>query len=89
MVKYLRNTPIQFDINANLIIQDRYWVGLSYRTGDGIVGMLEFQITKQFRVGYAYDQPLTLLRRYTAGSHELFLRYEFGYGLKAMSPRYF
>jgi len=89
LVKYLQYSPTQVDVNANLIIRDKFWVGASYRSGDALVGLLEFQINQQFRLGYSYDYPLTDLRQFTSGSHEIMLRYEFGYSVKALSPRYF
>ena len=89
LVKYLRNSPVEADINANLIIKDAFWIGASYRTGDAVVGMLEYQINPQFRIGYAFDYSITELQKYHNGSHEFMLRYEFGYKVKAMSPRYF
>lgn len=89
MVKYLRNSPLQLDINTNLILKDLVWIGLSYRTGDALVGLIEYQINPQFRIGYSYDQTLTELRKFNQGSHEFFIRYEFNYGLKVLSPRYF
>jgi type IX secretion system PorP/SprF family membrane protein len=89
LVKYLKNSPMEADFNANLIFKDAFWIGASYRTGDAIVGMLEYQINPQFRIGYAFDYSITELQKYHNGSHEFMLRYEFGYNIKAMSPRYF
>lgn len=89
LFKYLQNAPEQFDINANLIIKESLWLGASYRTGDAVVGLLEYQITPQLRMGYSYDYSITDLQKYNNGSHEIMLRYEFGYKVKAMSPRYF
>ncbi len=89
LVKFLPNSPVQVDLNANLIIKEAFWIGASYRTGDAMVGMLEFQINPQFRFGYSYDYSITDLKKYNNGSHELMLRYEFGYRVKTMSPRYF
>ncbi|MEM7040380.1 MAG: type IX secretion system membrane protein PorP/SprF, partial [Bacteroidota bacterium] len=89
LFKYLLNSPMELDLNANLIIKESLWLGLSYRTGDAVVGMMEYQITPQLRFGYSYDFAITELQKYNNGSHELMVRYEFGYKLKAMSPRYF
>jgi type IX secretion system PorP/SprF family membrane protein len=90
LLKAVRGAPLELDINANLWIHDVISVGLSYRTGDSIDGLLEFQVSPQFRFGYAYDMTLTNLGRYNSGSHELMLRYEFGYSKsKIISPRYF
>jgi type IX secretion system PorP/SprF family membrane protein len=89
LFKYIPNSPMQLDLNANLIIKESLWIGASFRTRDALVGMLEYQINPQFRLGYAYDYSVTTLQHYNTGSHELMLRYEFGYRVKAMSPRYF
>ncbi len=89
LVKVIPHSPVEVDINANLIIKDQLWIGASYRTGDALVGMLEYQISPQFRLGYSYDYSVTDLQKYNNGSHEFMLRYEFGYRVKTMSPRYF
>lgn len=89
LVKYVANSPLQLDLNAHIILKDFMWAGASYRTGDAVVGLLGFQVSPQLRLGYAYDMSVTEIRRFNSGSHELMLRYEFGYRMKAMSPRYF
>lgn len=90
LVKAVEGAPIQLDVNANLWFGGRVGIGASYRSGDAILGMLELQLTKQFRLGYAYDVTLTRLKKHTTGSHEIMLRYETGYERsKMLSPRYF
>lgn len=90
LVKIVHGSPVQLDLNANLWIHDVVGVGLSYRSGDSIDAMLEFQINPQLRIGYAYDYTLTKLGQYNSGSHELMIRYEFGFDKgKILSPRYF
>ncbi len=89
MAKFVPNSPVQFDLNAHLILKNQVWLGASYRTGDAIVGLIGCQINPQFKIGYSYDAALTPLRKFTSGSHELMVRYEFGYRVKVMSPRYF
>ena len=90
LVKYANGRPLQIDINTNLWIHDVLGIGVSYRTGDAFIGMLEIQATPNLRFGYAYDYTLTSLNRYSSGSHELMLRYEFAKPVtKVISPRYF
>lgn len=89
LMKFIQESPAQFDLNMNLVIRDALWIGASYRTGDAIVALLEYQINPQFRIGYSFDYSLSELRNFNSGSHEFMLRYEFGYKMKAMSPRYF
>lgn len=88
--KYVYGAPMEMDINANLYFHRKFGVGASYRTGDGIVAMVEFQFTNQLKAGYAYDYPFTDLNRYTWGSHELMIGFDFGYKNSAVvSPRVF
>ena len=90
LLKYVPNAPIEFDINANLWFYDIFAVGVSYRTRDSFIGMVEIQATPQLGIGYAYDYTLTPLTRYTSGSHEIMVRYEFGFSrTRIITPRYF
>ena len=90
LFKAVGGAPLQADLNATVWIKDRVAVGAQYRTSADILGLLEVQINPQIRIGYAYDHSVTRLRNYNSGSHEIMLRYEFGFnGSKFLSPRYF
>jgi type IX secretion system PorP/SprF family membrane protein len=89
LVKYQSGTVL-YDFNTNFIfLDDRLWVGASYRVNQAVIGMLEFQINNQLRLGYSYDYTLGEISRYNNGSHEIMLRYEFSYTVKSFNPRYF
>jgi type IX secretion system PorP/SprF family membrane protein len=90
MIKYMPNAPIEADINCNLLYRERIWFGVGYRTGDAFIGMLEYQVNPQMRIGYAYDMTTSRLRNYSSGSHEVMLGIDFGRELvKIKTPRYF
>lgn len=90
LVKAVSGAPVEFDLNANLWIQNILSFGFSYRTGDAYVGMAELQLSRQLRFGYAYDKTFSNLGQLNNGTHELMLRMEFGSGNgKIASPRYF
>ena len=90
LVKYVDGAPIQFDINANLLLNNIIWVGASYRSNDAVALIGEYQLTKKLRLGYSFDYTLSPLRNYSAGSHEFMLGYDFGYKVsKIKTPRYF
>jgi type IX secretion system PorP/SprF family membrane protein len=90
LVKYLPNAPVQVDINFSVLFQETIWTGISYRTGDAILGIVEYQANNRFRVAYAYDLTLSRLRKYNAGSHEIMIGFDFGKDyLKVKTPRYF
>lgn len=90
MVKYVMNAPIQYDVNLNMLISDIIWIGASYRSGDALIALLEYQVDKKLRIGYSYDMTISGLRKHTSGSHEIIIGYDFGINvLKMKTPRYF
>ncbi|MFK7757579.1 MAG: type IX secretion system membrane protein PorP/SprF [Flavobacteriales bacterium] len=91
LLKYENAAPLEADINANFLINKKLWLGLGYRTGDALVGMVEYNFTNRLRAGYAYDFTTTEIRNYSNGSHEIMIAFDFGEDLiiKKTSPRYF
>ena len=90
MIKMVSGAPIEFDLNTNVWLKDILGLGISYRTGDAVLGMAEIQTSPNLRFGYAYDMPFSPLKPYTRGSHEIMIRYEWGSSKsKIKSTRYF
>jgi type IX secretion system PorP/SprF family membrane protein len=90
LCKYTKNAPAEFDFNLNFLFAEKLWVGGSYRTGDAFVGIIEFQLNKNWRLGYSYDFTTSDVRSYSSGSHEIMLGYDFGFDItKIKTPRYF
>lgn len=90
MVKAVSNAPLEFDIDLSGLIKNRLWLGVAYRSSSDISGIVGVQITPQFLVSYSYDYPVTEIRKFTSGSHEIVLSYLFSFkGQKIVSPRYF
>ncbi len=90
LVKSVSGAPLEMDINANLIINDRVWFGLSYRSFDSISALFDLQVNPQLRFGYAYDYTTTDLGQANSGSHEFMLNYRFVFSKsKIVTPRYF
>ncbi len=90
LIKYTWNVPVEVDINLNALLMERLWLGVSYRTGDSFIALIGLNITKQLRLGYAYDFTMTDIKNYSDGTHEITLGYDFGYDiLKMKTPRYF
>lgn len=90
LIKYVHGSPIEGDINGTLWIKDAIGIGVQYRTSADVAGLLEVQASPQIRIGYSYDRSTTRLQNFNSGSHEIMLRYEFGFERgKIISPRYF
>ncbi|MFM2146749.1 MAG: hypothetical protein RL732_1585, partial [Bacteroidota bacterium] len=76
LLKAVEGTPVQADLNCNVWLSDIFGFGVSYRSSDAVLGMLELQAKPQLRIGYAYDYNTSKLVNYNRGTHELMLRYD-------------
>ena len=81
-------TPL-FDLNTHVNFLDRFWAGVSYRSSKSITGLLQFAVIDQLKVAYTYDFDLGDLGRYSNGSHEIMIRYEFKYKVGVVNPLVF
>jgi len=88
LIKANPSSTMQFDLNSNLIIQNRFWLGLSYRHQDAILGIFEVQINEKLKTGYSYDFTLSDIQRYSLGSHEFSLEYIVGRKPSLVNPRF-
>lgn len=98
LMKYVKNAPLELDLNMNVLVSNILWLGASFRTHlsqseekgsifESISGLVALQITPQMQVGYAYDFTTTALN---TDSHEIMLNYIFNLPTnKILTPRYF
>ena len=90
LAKMVNGKPVEWDINAHLLIKEILWVGASFRPVSAVTLLLQLQLTEQLSFGYAYDASLGEISTIEAGSHEFMLNYKFRLSKKgAISPRYF
>jgi type IX secretion system PorP/SprF family membrane protein len=100
LLKYVNNTPIDGDVNFNVIFVEKFTTGLSYRlggrkdtnAGEAISLLLGAQVSDNILLGLSYDASLTELRNYSNGSFEVMLRYTGkgrSTGSEFINPRFF
>jgi type IX secretion system PorP/SprF family membrane protein len=90
LLKAVEGAPLSFDLSANFLFFEKFWLGAMYRHEDAVGALAQYHITDDFTVGYSYDYPLTIMNNFSGGSHEIMLGFEFGSKLKGVrSPRYF
>jgi type IX secretion system PorP/SprF family membrane protein len=88
--KVVTGAPLQVDVSANFLFNEKFTAGLAYRWDAAFSALLGFQVSDGWFIGYAYDMEVTKLANYNSGSHEFFLRYElFKNYDKVISPRFF
>jgi len=78
-VKSVTAIPVHLDLNARVIYQQAYWLGIGYRTQDAVNVMLGLDLNDSFKVSYSYDFNTTDLREYANGSHEFTLGFRWDY----------
>jgi type IX secretion system PorP/SprF family membrane protein len=90
--KIVLGAPLQVDLSANFMLNEKFILGAAYRWDAALSGMAGFQLSNKFLIGIAYDKETTELgsARFNDGSFEVILRYDFittkG---KVKSPRFF
>lgn len=90
LTKVVDGAPLQMDISANFLFDDKFTAGVAYRWSAALSAMVGFQVTDGLLIGYAYDAETTKLANYNSGSHEIFLRFElFKNYDRIISPRFF
>ena len=91
MFKGVAGAPVSIDINANVLMYDRFEVGASYRVDDSVSLLFNFGVTRSFKMGYAYDYTISdFANANTNGSHEIILLYDIDFTKKNLkSPRFF
>ncbi len=78
LMKEVYGAPIQLDVSANVLLAEKIWLGMSYRTTAEVVFMLEYIINRKFTFRYSGDYSLTPINRHAvAGSHEIGLQFDF------------
>jgi type IX secretion system PorP/SprF family membrane protein len=65
----------QMDVNANIIYDDRFWGGISYRFNDAVALLMGVEMFNGLRVGYSFDLVTSAIGYYGFASHELFVSY--------------
>jgi type IX secretion system PorP/SprF family membrane protein len=76
MLKGVHGAPLELDVNVMTWWKEKLGAGVSYRTADALVAMLQFQVKDELQIGYAYDMTMSKFSGTNSGSHELMLRYE-------------
>ena len=78
LVKYVNGSPIQFDLNANILLNETLWLGASYRSLDSFSAVASVYVTNDIQFGYSYDLAHTALSKVQKGSHEIMLQFRMG-----------
>lgn len=90
LFKAVNGAPPSFDLTANFLFYEKFWIGAMYRWQDAVGVLLQYEVNNKVKIGYAYDYTLSDIGNYTIGSHEIMLGIDFFRGVRGdVSPRWF
>lgn len=90
MVKSAFNAPTSLDLSTNILYKEKVEFGVTYRLEDSFGALVNFSITPELKIGYAYDHIVSDLNVTTPSSHEFILLYDIKFSKKVSeSPRFF
>ena len=90
MLKWVNGSPLQVDVSANFLFNNKFTLGASYRWDAAISAMAGFQISEQFFLGVGYDFQTTDIQDHSNGSYEFFLKFDlFNNPERILTPRFF
>ncbi|MEL6535096.1 MAG: type IX secretion system membrane protein PorP/SprF [Bacteroidota bacterium] len=75
LVRAQDGSPLGIDINNSLIIHDKVFFGVGWRSGDAVFATFETQLNDNWRFGYSFDFLTSDIRDFATGSHEFMVSY--------------
>ncbi len=90
MMKSAFGAPTSLDLSSNFLFNQKFEVGATYRLDDSFGAMVNYAITPNLKLGYAYDHIISDLNVTTPSSHEIILLFDLNFPRKvSSSPRFF
>ena len=89
LLKAVPGSPSIADFSLNALFNESFTLGVSNRFDESFSGLVGFQLSQTFFLGYAYDYNTSIGNNYTGGTHEIMLRFELQKVTKILSPRFF
>jgi type IX secretion system PorP/SprF family membrane protein len=77
------------DVNAIFNFSERLWTGFSFRSNRSMAALFQFSINRQAKIAYSYFLDFGRLGRFSSGSHEIMLRYDFQFKADIVNPLIF
>lgn len=75
LLRVQQGQATSIDLNANVFLDDILNIGVSYRSGDSLIGLFELLLTPNLSFGYSYDMTTSRITQFTDGTHEFMLKY--------------
>lgn len=89
-LKVTVGAPLSLDVSVAGIYRERFYIGALYRLDAAVGAFVQYQVTSQFKLGFASDFGTQAIRNYNYGTFEMMASYDFIFKKTGVrSPRYF
>ena len=90
MIRVTWNAPIQFDLSANFLLNQKLWLGLMMRSTDAISFVTQWMLDNNLRLGFAMDITYNEIFPYQYGTFEFTLGFDVDFfGRSYIRAKYF
>ena len=90
LVKAVSGSPLQWDVSANFLINEKFTLGAAYRWSAAMSALVGFQASDEIFIGFGYDYQTTDIEDFSDGSYEIMLRFDvFKKPERVLTPRFF
>jgi len=90
LIRATFGVPVQAELAGNILINEKLWFGLMYRTGSAMCVLAQWAFENNLRIGYAMDFSFSDIYKYQNGTYEVTLSYDIDfYGRSYMRYKYF
>lgn len=90
MLKSAFEAPASLDLSTNFLFNQKFEAGITYRLDDSFGAMVNYAVSPNVKIGYAYDHIVSDLNVTTPSSHEIILLFDLNFPKKvSSSPRFF
>ncbi len=93
MMKAVKGSPVVLDTSLNVLFNNKFEGGISYRFNDSFSAMFNVKAFDSLRIGYAFDYTTSNFSDFNSGTHEVMLLFDLDIlGLRKgydKSPRFF
>jgi type IX secretion system PorP/SprF family membrane protein len=77
LFKHVEGSPLALDLSLNILFNNRFRTGVSFRNNSSISAMVNFKVNSFLSIGYAYDYDTSDISYFSNGSHEVLLTLSF------------
>lgn len=75
LIRQQQGQPVSLDVNTSFIFYDLAAAGVSWRSGDSLIGFISLQLFQNFYFNYSFDFTTSDLAPFSAGTQEFMINY--------------